>query len=428
MERLRITPLVAPVEAEVSIPGSKSYTNRALLIAALTPRPVKIINPLLSDDTEAMMSCLTALGLAVERQSDHLLVRGGVAAIVDKDYDLNANLSGTTIRFMLALAAVIPGRQTLTGSEGLRQRPIGDLVYALQQLGATIEYLDQDGYPPLRVTSSKLNPGAVELRGDASSQYLSALLMVAPLVGNTAIHIVGALGSKPFVDMTMQTMRQCGVEVVNQNYQHFTIAANQTYSADEYMVEGDVSSASYFMAIAALTGSILTLTNMNPRSIQADMGFVKILEAMGNRVTYDDDSLTITGSSVRPVAVNMEDCPDQAQTLAVLAAFAPGVTTINGIQSLRIKETERVKALEQELAKMGIKTKSTHSTLTIYGGQPQAASIATYGDHRMAMAFAVAGTKLAGLEIQDPAVVSKTFPDFWNKLASIGVGIERLGS
>lgn len=426
MHRLKISPLIQPIKAEVSIPGSKSYTNRALLMAALAPHPVKIINPLMSDDTEAMIACLSTLGIEITRHTDNLIVGGNALTIPDNDYVLDANLSGTTVRFILALATVITGQQTLTGGEGLQKRPIGDLVDALRQLGAHIEYLGQEGYPPLRISSSQLTPGTVTLNGSTSSQFLSALLMIAPAIGEVKVEVTSELASKPYVDMTVEALWQFGIKVINQNYRYFTVASSQVYNTYEYTVEGDVSSAAYFFAIAALTRSTLTLTNMNPRSIQADMGFLKILEAMGNHVTYSDSAITIIGSGVRPVEVNMEDCPDQAQTLAVLATFASGVTTISGVQTLRIKETERIKALEQELIKMGIQTRSNQDTLVVHGGNPQPASIATYGDHRMAMAFAVAGTKLQGMEIEEPEVVSKTFPDFFEKLAAIGVGIERL--
>jgi 3-phosphoshikimate 1-carboxyvinyltransferase len=420
MKNLKISPLAAGLKATVDIPGSKSYTNRALLIAAMTPQSVKIKNLLLSDDTQAMISCLEQLGLELVHHQGLIEVAGDITSVTARDYDLDVNLSGTTLRFILALSTLIPGVQTLHGRPGLHNRPIGDMVTALTHLGAEIEYLGQEGYPPLRITSSKLLAGTVTLPGTESSQYLSALLMIAPLIGNLKIAVTGELISKPFVAMTTDIMKQFGVQVTS-TAESYYIAAGQTYNQSTYVVEGDVSSASYFLASAALTKSTITTTNMNPHSLQADMSFLKILAQMGNTVSYgQNDSITVSGSGVRPVTVNMQDCPDQAPTLAVLAAFAKGTTTISGIQSLRIKETERIQALQQELHKMGIQTASTPDTLVIHGGQPHATSIATYGDHRMAMSFAVAGTKLPGMEIQDPDVVSKTFPDFWEKLVSLG--------
>jgi 3-phosphoshikimate 1-carboxyvinyltransferase len=423
MTRLQILPLTQPIKAEVSVPGSKSYTIRALLIAALTPGSVKIINPLLSDDTRAMMNCLSALGVKIVRQPDFIEVVGNISDVQEGDYDLDADLSGITIRFMLALLCLVPGRKILHGKPPLHKRPIGALVTALTQLGADIEYLDKTGYPPLQITSSTLTGGNISIDGSESSQYLSALLMIAPLVDKLTFSVTGRLSSRPFIDMTLEIMRAFGVEVAVKD-QHYTIAPHQGYRAAEYVVEGDVSSASYFFAIAALTESTITVTNLNPHSRQADMGFLKILEQMGNKVTPGKHEITVSGRGVRPISVDMQDCPDQAPTLAVLAAFADGVTTISGVQSLRIKETERIVALEQELLKMGIQTSSTADTLVVHGGQPRPATIATYGDHRIAMSFAVAGTILPGMVMEDPGVVSKTFPDFWKKLTEIGVSSE----
>lgn len=418
-----LTPLASPVEATVDIPGSKSYTNRALLIAAMTPGTVEIVRPLLSDDTEAMLSCLGALGIQSARTYSGFRISNDIHAAGAKTYDLDARISGTTIRFILALSCVVPGIKIVHGEVPLNKRPIKDLVDALRQLGAEIEYMDKEGFPPLRVTSSRLNPGTVKMSGAVSSQYLSALLMVAPLIGEVIIEVEGEQISKPYIDMTIETMRECGVTVVNDSYVRYVIPAGHHYSVKEYFVEGDASSAGYFAAIAALTRSRITLAHMNPKSLQADMGFLKILEQMGSEVTYGERSITVEGNGVKALEINMEDCPDQAQTLAVLAAFAPGKTIISGVRSLRVKETERVKALEQELAKMGIKTESTNDVLTIYGGKPQAATIDTYGDHRMAMSFAVAGTLLPGMGINNPEAVGKTFPDFWDKLQGIGVAI-----
>ncbi len=424
MKCIKIHPLKEPVEVSVAIPGSKSYTNRALLLSALTGGSVKITNPLVSDDTHAMIACLRELGFRCSFHEDYLEVSGDPTAIEDRPYNLNANLSGTTIRFLLALAAIIPGIKNIRGRGRLNDRPIAHLVEALEQLGATIEYTDKKGYPPVRVTSSQLKSGKVRMHGEISSQFLSALLMVAPRIGQLEIEVEGDQVSRPYIEMTIDAMKRFGIEVKNDGFKHYTVTAGQIYRAEEYVVEGDISSASYFFAIAALTHSTITVKNVNPKTVQADIRFLKILETMGSTVEYGEDSITVQGGGVRAIDVDMEDCPDQAQTLAVLAAFAKGTTVIRGIQSLRIKETERVAAVETELKKMGIRTESTPDTMTIYGGEPQAASVDTYGDHRMAMAFAVAGTKLAGMEINDPDVVSKTFPDFWEALAGIGVDLE----
>ncbi len=443
---------ISKVTSIVAIPGSKSYTNRALLIAAMTNNPVTIWNPLISDDTNAMVECLEKLGIRCEFNPSFVIskeerlrnpqeishpsgfemtikpqsieVINSIADIKEQNYQLNAHLSGTTIRFLLALLCRVAGTKILTGEEGLNKRPIKDLVDGLRQLGATIEYLEQEGFPPLRISSSQLTPGEISLKGTISSQYFSAILMIAPLVGEISIKVIGTQVSKPYIDMTIDTMKHFGVNVIQKNYEQYTVLGGQKYSATEYAVEGDYSSAGYFAAIAALTESTLTLKNLNYDSAQADRTFLDVLERMGNQIEKKDDEVCIIGKGVMPLEIDMIDCPDQIQTLAVLAAFAKGETKIHGIESLRVKETNRVVAIEQELKKMGIPTQSTEHTLTIQGGNPQPATIDTYGDHRMAMSFAVAGTKIDGIVINDPDVVNKTFPEFWTKLKEISIQIE----
>lgn len=427
MKSLSLTPLPHAVKTGVAVPGSKSYTNRALLLAAITPGTVKLTGSLISDDTEAMISCLQTLGIKIVRKPSGLEVMGDITAVEAKDYELDADLSGITLRFLVALSCVLPGRQTLSGKAGLNKRPVGDLVDSLRRLGARIEYLDQEGYPPLRVASSELTGHSVELNGETSSQYLSALLMIGPLTGGLSIKVSGDLVSRPYAHMTADIMKHFSVDVeVDGNV--FRVAPDQHYAASEYHIEGDFSAAAYFFAIAALTSSTITVKNLDPHSAQADRAFLAILEQMGCTVTENTDGITIAGKGVKCLSVDMRDCPDQAQTLAVLAAFAQGKTVISGIGSLRVKETERIKALEEELSKMGIKTDSTKDSLTVHGGDPQPAAINTHGDHRMAMSFAVAGSQLAGLEIRDAEVVNKTFPGFWKELESLGIDVKEAHS
>lgn len=426
MTTYALTPLTHPTTTTISIPGSKSYTNRALLLAAMTQGATTVKMPLISDDTEAMIDCLQTLGLVIARTHNSIEVSGDVSLAINQEYTLNARLSGTTIRFLLALACVIPGTQIITGEDGLLLRPISDLVDALRAAGATITYLNKEGFPPLRVSSSQLTSKDIHVSGAVSSQYVSALLMIAPLTKCRTVIVDGELISRPYVAMTLDTMREFGVEIVSDDAASYRIPTNQSYHTTSYQVEGDVSSASYFAAITALTGSTVQLTNINPNSAQADMDFIHMLETMESAFTYGENSITIQGGHglIKPANVNMETCPDQAMTMAVLLAFANGTSTISGVRSLRVKETERVVAIEQELAKMGIITSSTNDVLTIHGGSPRPATIDTYGDHRMAMAFAVAGSKLDGMRINNPEVVSKTFPNFWEKLQEMGVGLK----
>lgn len=416
MSYIEITKLRKPVTVTIEIPPSKSYTNRALIMAALTKGPVTLHNPLYSDDTEAMIACLRTLGLGIDTWSDHLLVSDDITVIGERYYELFTQDSGTTIRFLLALLCLIPGIKVIRGSKRLNERPIKDLVDALRQLGAEIRYLEGEGQPPIEVGSSLLHGGKVTLDASVSSQFFSALLMIAPLLNGLKIQLNGAMISKSYINMTISAMREWGVDVVQNIEGSYHIPSQQSYMKKDYVIEGDFSSAGYFLAIGALTQSTITLKNLNPRSAQGDRKFLDILERMGNNVILRDDKITIIGRQILPMSLDMEDCPDQVQTMAVLAAFAKGVTTISGVRSLRVKETERVQALKNELAKMGIKTKDTFDEITIYGGDPHAATIDTYGDHRMAMAFAVAGTMLSGMKINNPEVVNKTFPRFWDTL------------
>jgi 3-phosphoshikimate 1-carboxyvinyltransferase len=426
MKTYVLRPLVTPVTKTVAVPGSKSYTNKALVLAALTKGTVTLTNALDSDDTQAMVTCLQTLGIHVQHVGTTLTITSDITAVQPQDYLLDANLSGTTIRFITALACITPGTKTITGAQGLKKRPIGDLVDALRQLGAKISYEEKEGYPPIRITSEKLQPGKITCKGTISSQYISALLMIAPLVGNIELCIQGEQISKPYVAMTLACMTAFGVDVENHGYTSYKISTPQSYKKETYAIEGDYSSAGYFFAIAAITKSTITVTNLNSNSVQADKQFLPLLEYMGNTVTYGNDSITLKGNTMKPVSVSLNDYPDQAQTLAVLSAFISGKTVIEHIASLRVKETERIQAVETELGKMGIKTQSSHDSLTIYGGMPHAATIATYGDHRMAMAFAIAGAKIPEIKIENPDVVNKTFPSFWKTLEHIGIGVQTL--
>lgn len=417
MNIFEIAALEKPVTATFEIPSSKSYTNRALVMAALTKGTVILYNPLYSEDTEAMVTCLKTLGLQIETLSDQIIVLNDISSIQNKSYELFAKDSGTTARFLLALLCLTTGTKVIRGNTRLNERPIEDLVNALRLLGARIDYLEKEGQLPLKIHRSTLRLGSeVTIDSSMSSQFFSALLMISPFLKGLKIHLHGVLISKPYVDMTIHAMHEWGVDVLQMEDGCYHIPSGQPYQRNQYVIEGDFSSAGYFFAIAALTRSTITLKNLNPQSMQADRKFLNILAQMGNEINMGDHEITIIGKQILPQSLNMEDCPDQVQTMAVLAAFANGVTKISGVRSLRLKETQRVEALKNELAKIGIKTEDTHDTLTIYGGAPHAAIIDTYGDHRMAMAFAVAGTKLRGMKIRHPEVVNKTFPTFWDKL------------
>ena len=419
MKTNKLIKIKKSVIGEVRAPGSKSFTNRALFIGAIAPHPVKIVNPLKSDDTDAMVDCLKKLGITVTSGKNFIKVNGSIKDIKDKKYELNARLSGTTIRFILALLCIVPGIKILRGDSELNKRPIGPLVDALRQLGADIEYMGKGGFPPLRISSSSLRSGNILMDGRVSSQYVSAILMILPHLPKVSIKIDGEQVSRSYIDMTIGIMKTFGIKVRNKGYKNYELAGKSGYTAKKYSVEGDFSSVGYFFAIAALSGSKITVHNLNPDSLQPDRKILEVLRSMGNAVKYGKNSVTLEGHGVRPVSVNMIDFPDQAQTLAVLAAFAKGRTVLSGLQSLRLKETDRLQALINELKKMNIRTELKHDTLAVQGGAPRPARIKTYGDHRMAMAFAVAKAGLKGMKIENPEVVAKTFPNFWEELKSI---------
>lgn len=421
MKQIVLHPLSKPVTATVVVPGSKSVTNRALIMAALSPQKVRIRYPLWSDDTEAMIECLQTLGIRIEKSENEIVVVGNIADVTEKSYDINARLSGTTIRFITALAALIPGTKRISGIGRLNERPIKDLVDGLLQIGIPVEYENKPGFPPIIVRQGTIKNRRVRIKGNVSSQYFTALLLIAPVIGGLTIEVEGAQISKSYIDITIEMMNEWGVTVDNNNYQSYVVPSG-AYKMLDYVVEGDYSAAGYFAGIAALTGSTIILENLESHSTQGDKHFLEILAKMGNNITFEAGRVMIEGKGVLPITVDMENCPDQAQTLAVLAAFAGGVTRMTGVRSLRVKETERVKAVQKELERMGIRTESPdEDSLIIYGGNPRGAAIDTYHDHRMAMSFAMAGARIEGMRINDPEVVNKTFPEYWKKLKHIGV-------
>lgn len=424
MKNIKINPLQKPITAEMSVPGSLSYTIRALALAAMTKGSVTVENALKSDDTYTMVMILQTLGIAVEEKETAFVIHGDIEDVQDKEYVLNVHLSGRTARTIIAMLCIMPGIKTVICDEEFEKRPIGDLVDGLRQLGAKITYLKNEGYLPITVSSSKLNEGTVNIKGDISSQYISAIMMIAPIVGEITIYVIGEQASKPFIDVTIDTMKTFGVQVNNENYQVYTIQKNQKYKMDTFFVESDATAASYFWAIAAITKSSVKILHMNPNSKQGDIQFVDVLKEMGCTVEKNETEqwISVTGTDVlNGIEVDMNDIPDVVPTLAVVAAFAKGTTKMTGLGHLKVKESDRIEAPKNELQKMGIAVEATEESLTIHGGNPHGEAIETYGDHRIAMAVAVAGTKIANVEILNRDVVNKSFPDFWKKLNEIGI-------
>lgn len=418
--QIRLSPVLRPVQARVTLPGSKSITNRALLLAALADGTSTLRHPLHSDDTFYMARGLREFGACVETTpGDDFTIAGRGGAFQAPDKPLFIGNSGTTVRFLTAAACLTPpgADVVLDGNARMRERPIRDLLGALTTLGVEAESINGHGCPPVRVRGGGLPGGPCRLRGDVSSQFLSALLQVAPYATrDVEITIVGDLISKPYVEITRAVMEAFGATFENHEYRFLRVRAGQRYAAREYTIEADASNASYFLAAAAVTGGTVTLENLGSDSIQGDVAFVDVLERMGCAVTRGRQ-ITVAGPPrLRGIEADLEAIPDTAQTLAVVAAFADGPSRITGIGSLRVKETDRIKAVAAELPKLGVRVEEGRDSWTIHPpAEWRGGEIDTYDDHRMAMSFAAAGLRVPGVVIHEPGCVAKTFPDFWER-------------
>lgn len=428
-----VSPLTAPLNARVRVPGSKSLTNRALLLAALADGVTTLRNPLFADDTQRFIESLQRLGFsllpkpAVSGLSSAVVVHGLGGRIPASRAELFVGNAGTAARFLTALLALGQGEYVLDGDARMRARPIGDLILALRQLGVDIEPQSPASdlscaCPPLLVRANGLTGGKTTVAGDLSSQFLSGLLMVAPYARSPlAIEVRGDLNSKPYVEMTLALMRDFGVHVEHADLQTFSIQPQRYRAQAEYVIESDASAASYFFAAPALCGGTVRVENISRRSKQGDVAFLDVLARMGCTVTEGEDGIAVTGpDSLRGVDVDLRDIPDTAQTLAAIAPVARTPTTIRGIASARLKETDRVAAMCAELRRLGVSVDEYPDGLTIYPARNlQPATIRTYNDHRMAMAFALIGLRAPGVVIENPGCVSKTFPDYFEVLESL---------
>ena len=417
-ESILIETIDHPVVATVRPPGSKSITNRALVIAAVANGQSRLTNVLQSQDTHVMIDSLKRLGISVEsaQNGSVFVVDGCSSHIPEQEADLWLENSGTSIRFLTAMCSSGNGRFRLDGNTRMRERPIGDLGSALMQVGVKIDYEQNPGFPPLLVTSPGNPGGHICVAGDLSSQYLSGLLMAAPLARKpVTIEVEGELVSLPYVEMTLEVMRRFGVETEQTGEGHFEIAP-QPYRASDYDVEPDASAASYFFALAAITGGRVTVPGLNRNALQGDIMFAEVLEKMGCTVSWDADSITVTGGKLSGIEVDMNAISDTAQTLAAVAVYADGPTTIRNVEHMRHKETDRISAVVTELKRVGIHVAEFNDGMRIYPGEVSPAIIETYDDHRMAMSFALIGLKHKGIRIADPSCTGKTFPDFFEVL------------
>ena len=416
-----ISPLTVPPRAWVQVPGSKSLTNRALLAAALAEGASTLANALASDDSRYFIQALERLGFEVGRGRDEtvVMVRGLGGRIPAASAELFVGNAGTAARFLTALLTLGHGQFHLDGDGRMRERPISDLLEALAQLGART--VSATGCPPVTVTADGLPGGRATVAGNVSSQYLSGLLLVAPYArAPVELTVTHELNSKPYVDMTLALMADFGVNVEREGYERFSVRPQRYQPRTAYAIESDASAASYFFAAPAICGGAVRVQNISRRSKQGDMGFLDILAAMGCGVSEGAMWIEVSGpppGGLRGIDVDLRDMPDVAQTLAAIAPFANGPTTIRGIASARLKETDRVAALCAELTRLGVSVAERPDGLTV---QPCACLlpgvVRTYNDHRMAMAFALIGLRERGIQIENPECVSKTFPGYFDEL------------
>jgi 3-phosphoshikimate 1-carboxyvinyltransferase len=438
MKSVRLIRPLHPIIASVTLPGSKSYTNRALVMAVLADGRSTLHGYSPSRDCEALITALRDLKVEIEElDRDTLAVNGLGTKLRPFNGEIDVGPAGTTMRFLTTICAALPdSRVVLKGSERMHLRPIGDLVNALRLAGARIDYLKNHGSPPLLITSSSehgLDGTKLAIDGSTSSQFISSILLSAPLFkGGLELEIRGELTSRSYFDMTLKGLSDFGLSFEVDGYKKIKVAAGAGYRARSYKIEGDASGASYLWSLAALSGGAVTVRGIDPLSAQGDVHFAGLLGSMGCVVTNTSDSITVRGavSELRAIEVDMSLMPDTAQTLAVVAAFARGSTVLRGLHTLRVKETDRIAALNTELAKMGVRSEAGADYLIVHGlgpsgEKPHGGRIATYDDHRMAMSFAVAAAAIDGVVIEEPKVVEKSFPGFFEQLEGMGIGCER---
>lgn len=418
---------ISYIEGEVRLPGSKSLSNRALLLSALAKGKTTLTNLLDSDDVRHMLNALKELGVTYQLSEDKSVceIEGlGRAFEWQSGLALFLGNAGTAMRPLTAeLCLSTPHKEgkneiVLTGEPRMKERPIQHLVDALCQAGAEIQYLEQEGYPPIAIRNTGLKGGRIQIDGSVSSQFLTALLMAAPMAeADTEIEIIGELVSKPYIDITLKMMQTFGVEVENQAYQRFLVKGHQQYqSPHRFLVEGDASSASYFLAAAAIKGKV-KVTGVGKNSIQGDRLFADVLEKMGAHITWGDDFIQVEKGNLKGIDMDMNHIPDAAMTIATTALFAEGETVIRNIYNWRVKETDRLTAMATELRKVGAEVEEGEDFIRIQPlnlAQFQHAEIETYNDHRMAMCFALIALSKTSVTILDPSCTAKTFPTFFD--------------
>ncbi len=423
MDSIELRPL-RRAAGVVRLPGSKSISNRVLLLAALAAGETEVRGLLDADDTKVMLDSLSRLGVTWKRQDASFVIGGADGPFAAKKADLFLGNAGTALRPLAAALALSAGEYRLAGAPRMHERPIGDLVDALRGIGARIDYLGAEGCPPLAVHPGRISiAGPVRIRGEVSSQFVTALLMALPLSGSAArVEVPGELVSKPYVEITLNLMRRFGVDVTRRDWREFDVPRARYASPGRLYVEGDASSASYFLAAGAIGGGPVRVEGVGRDSIQGDVRFTEVLERMGARVALGEDWIECSSANgtLHPIDMDLNHIPDAAMTAAVLALFADGPSTIRNIASWRVKETDRIAAMARELRKLGATVAEGRDFIQIAPGQlVEGASIDTYDDHRIAMSFSLVALGGVPVRINDPGCVAKTFPGFFEAFAGI---------
>jgi 3-phosphoshikimate 1-carboxyvinyltransferase len=418
---VEIKPLT-DLDATVRVPGSKSYTQRAMVIAALAEGESVLHDPLLSEDTLHLSEALRLLGAGVWSEESRMRIQGTGGRIAAPGRAIDVGSNGTAMRLLAGIASLGPGPVVLTGGKRLCERPMRPLLDALAAQGVGVETDRGSGYPPVTIRGGRLTGGRILLRDIGSSQFVSSLLIAAPFAAaDTAIVLEGRIPSLPYIALTAETMQDFGAAIAHDGSGRYLVRNGLHYRGREYRIEGDLTSASYFFLAASLLRGRIRVENINPSSRQGDIGFLRILERLGCTVIRGERCVEVRGGELPEgeMAFDMGGMPDIVPTLAVLCALRPGRSLIRNVGHLRLKECDRLEALVNELGKTGITAEEIGEDLAITGGRPHGARIKTYDDHRIAMSFAILGLAVPGIEIEDPACVGKSFPGFWSALEGL---------
>ncbi len=401
-------------DCSVRVPGSKSYTHRMLIAAALSDGCCVVENGLRSEDTLLTKDALIRMGAKIADVDGRFEIEGVRGVLKKPREPVYLGNSGTSMRLLTGVAALCDGVCELTGSKRMKERPIDDLLDALNNLGVEAVSIDGNGCPPVRISGGRVKGGKTSIRCKISSQFLSSLLLIGPYTTEGVdIRVVEGPVSKPYIDMTVEVMRLCGAKIDREGYERFSVPGGQVYKAGVYQVEPDCSQAGYFWGAAAITGAGVKVLGTTEKSIQGDVRFARVLGRMGCEVEEESDGICVRGGPLKGIEADMADMPDMVPTLAVVAAFAKGTTEVKNVAHLKAKESDRLGSVVDELVKMGIEASCTDDGMTIVGGNPRGAEIRTYNDHRIAMAFSMAGLKVPGVKIENERCVDKSFPNYW---------------